>query len=66
VPTWAYRLLEHITHHSVTKVGGALLLAGSESLFTPEPIVRINIAGSVRYGVYNIQIKWAGVDYYSP
>jgi len=66
VPTWAWRFLEHIIHHDISRVGGALLQAGAESLSSPEPFVLVNIAGSVRYGIYNIQIKWQGIDFYSP
>jgi hypothetical protein len=66
VPTWAFRFLEHIIHHDISKVGFALAEAGTESVLSPEPYVTVNIAGSVRYGIYNIQIKWLGIEFYEP
>jgi len=66
VPTWAFRFIEHITHHNVSKVGAAIAEAGAESALSPEPWVTISIAGSVRYGIYNIQVQWLGIDFYEP
>jgi hypothetical protein len=66
VPTWAWRFLEHIVHHRVTKVGAALVEAGAESEFSDYPFVTIVITGSVRYGIYNLEIKWRDIDFYVP
>ena len=64
VPTWAWRFLEHIIHHSVTKVGAALVEAGEDSLYSEDPTVTVNIYGSPRYGIYGIDIRWKEEVYY--